>query len=188
MQGYLAALTIVLLLGMVLTRVVLMRRAGTRAVHFGRIDKKDFLIPPFALFYFYTVFAAAFNLPRLKTQEFFHSEVISWVGVFLCFGGLTLFLLSLVSFGKSFRVGIDIDHPDRLVTRGVFAFSRNPLYVAFGFVLLGQFLVFPNWILLVYLAAGMWLFHRQVLREEEFLRKQYGQEYTAYCNRVRRYL
>jgi|Tabmets5t2r1_1033131.scaffolds.fasta_scaffold26110_2 protein-S-isoprenylcysteine O-methyltransferase Ste14 len=188
MQGYLAALTIVLLVGMVLTRVILMRRTGTRAVHFGRIDKTDFLIPPFALFYFYTVFAAAFNLPIVSTQRFFHSEVISWVGVSLGFVGLTLFLLSLVSFGRSFRVGIDIDHPDKLVTTGVFAFSRNPMYVAVGFVLLGQFLVFPNWIVLVYLAAGIWLVHRQVLREEAFLREQYGQEYAEYCHRVRRYL
>ena len=157
-------------------------------MHFGRIDKTDFLIPPFALFYFYTVFAAAFDLPIVSAQRFFHSEVMSWVGVFLCFGGLILFLLSLVSFGKSFRVGIDIDHPDRLVTTGVFAFSRNPIYVAFGFVLLGQFLVFPNWILLIYIAAGIGLFHRQVLREEGFLRRQYGQEYVEYCYRVRRYL
>lgn len=146
------------------------------------------MIPPFALFYFHTVFAAAFNLPIASTQEFFHFEVISWAGVLLCLAGLIFLLLSLVSFGKSFRVGIDVDHFDRLVTTGVFAFSRNPIYVAFGFVLLGQFLVFPNWILLVYLAAGIWLFHRQVLREEEFLRKHYGQEYTEYCNRVRRYL
>jgi protein-S-isoprenylcysteine O-methyltransferase Ste14 len=165
-----------------------MRRAGTRAVHFGTIDKTDFLIPLFALFYFYIVFAAAFNLPIVSTQTFFRSEVISWVGVCLCFGGLILLLLSLVSFGRSFRVGIDVDHADKLVTTGVFAFSRNPIYVAFGFVLLGQFLVFPNWILLVYLAAGIWLVHRQVLREEEFLREQYGQQYAEYCNRVRRYL
>src|SRR5262249_55176880 len=115
MQGYLAALTIVLLLGMVLVRVFLMRRAGTRAIHFGRIDKTDFLIPPFALFYFYTVFAAAFGLPLVSTQTFFDSEVIAWVGVLLCFAGLTLLLLSLVSFGKSFRVGIDIDHSGKLI-------------------------------------------------------------------------
>jgi protein-S-isoprenylcysteine O-methyltransferase Ste14 len=188
MQRYLATLTIVLLLGMVLTRVFLMRKTGRRAMHFGRIDKTDFLIPPFALFYFYTVFAAAFNLPIVSTHEFFHSDVMAWVGVFLCAGGLVLLFLSLVSFGKSFRVGIDVDHPDKLVTTGVFAFSRNPIYVAFGFVLLGQFLVFPNWILLVYLVAGICLFHRQVLREEEFLRNQYGQEYAEYCDRVRRYL
>ena len=188
MQGYLAVLTIVLLLGMVLTRVVLMRRSGIRAMHFGNLDKTDFLIPPFALFYFYTVSAAAFNLPLFSTQEFFPSEGIAWGGVVLCFVGLSLLLLSLVSFGKSFRVGIDVDHPDRLVKTGIFAVSRNPIYVGFGLVLLGQFLVFPNWVLLIYLMAGIWLFHRQVLREEEFLRKHYGQEYVEYSKRVRRYL
>src|SRR5262249_22308174 len=148
----------------------------------------DFLIPPFALFYFYTVFAGAFNLPIISRQRFFHAEAISWAGVFLCFVGLIFVLLSLVSFGKSFRVGIDIENPDKLVTTGVFALSRNPIYVAFCIVLLGQFLVFPNWIMLVYLAAGIWLIHRQVLREEKFLRKRYDQEYAEYCNRVRRYL
>src|SRR5262245_597355 len=188
MQGYLAALTIVLLLGMVVTRLLLMGRTGTRAMHFGRIDRTEFWIPPFAIFYFYTVFAGVFNLPVVSSPTFFQSEVISWVGVFLCFGGVILLLLSLISFGKSFRVGIDIDHPDKLVTTGVFAFSRNPIYVAFGLVLLGQFLVFPNGILLVYLPAGIWLIHRQVLREEALLRKHYGQDYAEYCNQVRRYL
>ncbi len=45
-------------------------------MHFGKIDKTDFLIPPFALFYLYTVFAVAFDLPLVSTQEFFHSEGI----------------------------------------------------------------------------------------------------------------
>jgi protein-S-isoprenylcysteine O-methyltransferase Ste14 len=188
MQSYLAALTIALLLGMVMTRVLWMRKSGTSAMHFGKIDKTDFLIPPFALFYFYTVFAAAFHLPLVSTQEFFYSDVIAWVGVLFCGVGLLLMLLSLISFGRSFRVGIDVAHPDKLVTTGVFAFSRNPIYVAFGYVLLGQFLIFPNWVLLVYLAAGVWLFHRQVVREERFLRRHYGQEYVDYCQRVRRYL
>ena len=97
-------------------------------------------------------------------------------------------LVSLVSFGSSFRIGIDTDHPDKLVTSGVFALSRNPLYVAFWIVLFGQFLVIPNWILLVYLGAATWLFNRQVLREEEYLKEHYGREYLEYCNRVRRYL
>ena len=50
MQQLLASLTIVLLLGMVITRVLLIRRSGIRAMYFGKIDKKDFLILPFALF------------------------------------------------------------------------------------------------------------------------------------------
>jgi protein-S-isoprenylcysteine O-methyltransferase Ste14 len=173
---------------MVLTRVLLMKRRGIKAMHFGAIDKKDFLIPPFAFFYFYTVFATAFNLPAVSTQESFRSDVISWVGVFFCLAGLLLLLWSLVSFGQSFRVGIDTDRPDRLITTGVFALSRNPIYVAFATILIGQFLIFSNWILLVYIGAGIWLLHRQVLREEEYLKSHYGPEYSEYCKRVRRYI
>lgn len=188
MPRYIAALTLVLLLGMVLTRVAVLKRQGIKAMNFGNIDKKDFLILPFALFYFYIAFATTFDWPTVSTDEFFHSEVIAWIGVLYCLVGLLFFLWSLVSFGQSFRVGIDIDHPDRLITTGIFAFSRNPVYVAFALVLIGQFLIFSNWILLVYLGAAIWLFHRQVLREEEYLKKHYGQEFSEYCRRVRRYL
>lgn len=188
MPGYIAALTILLMLGMVLTRVLLMRRSGIEAFHFGKLDRKDFLIPPFALFYFYLVFAHAFNLPTVSRQEFFQSEILAWVGVLFCLAGLLLLLWSLISFGQSFRVGIDTERPDKLITSGVFGFSRNPIYVAFAMILTGQFLIFPNWILLIYLAAGIWLFHRQVLREEEYLKQHYGREYLEYTNRVRRYL
>jgi protein-S-isoprenylcysteine O-methyltransferase Ste14 len=188
MPRYIGALTIVLMIAMVVTRVLMLRKRGIAAMQFGKVDKTDFLIPPFALFYFYTVFAAAFNLPLLSRQEFFHSELIAWMGVLFCSAGLLLLLWSLISFGKSFRVGIDTEHPDKLITNGVFAVTRNPIYVAFAMILLGQFLIFPNWILLVYMIAGVCLFHRQVLREEEYLKKHYGKEYLEYSKRVRRYL
>jgi protein-S-isoprenylcysteine O-methyltransferase Ste14 len=155
MPRYFAALTIVLMLGMVLNRVLLIKRKGVEAMQFGKIDKTDFLIPPFAFFYFYTVFAAALGFLMVSKQEFFHSDVISWIGVCLCLAGLLLLLWSLVPFGQSCRVGIDTDHPDKLITTGVFAFSRNPIYVAFALILLDQFLIFPNWILLVHLGAGI---------------------------------
>ena len=188
MTGYLAALAIVLLIGTVITRVLLLRRAGTQAMHLGNLDKTDFLIPLVALFYFYTIFAAAFHWPLVSTQMFFCAGVIAWVGVGLCYIGLLVLLASLVSFGKSFRVGIDVDQPDKLVTTGIFAVSRNPIYVGFALVLVGQFLVFPNWVPLAYLVGGVLLFHRQVLREEEFMGRHYGDEYEQYRARVRRYV
>jgi protein-S-isoprenylcysteine O-methyltransferase Ste14 len=40
----------------------------------------------------------------------------------------------------------------------------------------------------VYLVAATGLFHRQVLREEAYLREHYGREYVEYATRVRRYL
>ncbi len=188
MSRDLAALTVILLLGMVLARVAMLRRQGVRAMNFGKQDKTDFLIPPFALFYFYLVFANAFGWPTPARQMFFASGAVAWLGVAFCAAGLLFLLWSLVSFGRSFRVGIDDEKPDKLVTGGVFAVSRNPIYVAFWLVLLGQFLVFPNWILLVYLVAAAWLFHRQVMREEVYLAQHYGAAYADYRRRVRRYL
>jgi protein-S-isoprenylcysteine O-methyltransferase Ste14 len=188
MPHYLAALMIVLLIGTVLGRVALLRRTGTQAMHFGKLDNTDFLIPPVALFYFYTVFAAAFGWPLVSSQRLFRSTAIAWFGVGLCGIGVFILVLSLVSFGKSFRVGIDVDEPGVLVTTGIFAFSRNPIYVGFFLFLVGQFLVFPNWVPLCYLFAGTALFHRQVRREEEFMRERYGQDYGEYCSRVRRYV
>jgi protein-S-isoprenylcysteine O-methyltransferase Ste14 len=188
MQRYLAALTIVLMLGTVLARVAMLRRQGVRAMSFGKQDKTDFLIPPFAFFYFYVVFAHAFGWPTVAHHTLFASEAGGWLGVVLCGAGLLFLFATLVSFGRSFRVGIDDEKPDKLVTGGVFALSRNPIYVAFWFILLGQFLVFPSLLLLVYLVAATGLFHRQVKREESYLAEHYGGEYADYCRRVRRYL
>jgi protein-S-isoprenylcysteine O-methyltransferase Ste14 len=188
MQRHLAALTIILMIGMVLTRAFVMKRHGTTAFHFGQTDKKDFIIPPFAFFYIYTVFAAAFGWPLASTQEFFHSQAVSWIGILLCIAALALLLWSIISFGQSFRVGIDTSAPDDLITTGAFAVSRNPIYVAFAVMLIGLFLTFPNWILLAYLIAAVWLFNRQVMREETYMKAHYGLPYEAYCRQVRRYL
>jgi Putative protein-S-isoprenylcysteine methyltransferase len=188
MQKYLALASIILMILMVITRILMLKRQGIKAVKFGEIDKKDFIIPPFMLFYLYLIVANAFELPTISEQEIFYNGIVAWLGVLLCLAGLVFISWSLISFQKSFRVGIDTEHSGGLITTGIFAFSRNPIYVAFGLTLIGQFLVFPSWILLLYYIAGVWLFHRQVLREEEFLKQQFGQEYFEYCKRVRRYL
>lgn len=188
MQAWFGALTIFLMMGMVAARVLLLKRRGVEALKFGETDRSDFLIPPFALFYFYLVFANVFHLPTPARQTLFHSQAAAWIGVGLCLAGLALLLWSLVSFGRSFRVGIDTRRPDQLATGGAFGFSRNPIYVAFFCILLGQFLVFPHWVLLAFLGGAAWLFHRQVLREETFLKQHYGEEYAAYCKRVRGYV
>jgi protein-S-isoprenylcysteine O-methyltransferase Ste14 len=184
----LGALTVVLVFGTVLTRVLLLRTRGIQAMKFGDLDKTDFLIPPFALLYFYLIFANAFAWPTVVHNQLWNVPWLAWIGVVLCATGFLLMLLSLISFGSSFRVGIDTTHPDQLVTSGIFALTRNPMYVAFACVLIGEFLIYPSWILLIYLVAGFSLFHRQVMREEAYLRAHYGAEYVAYSERVRRYL
>ena len=185
---YFGALTILLLIAMVLARVGMLKKRNIKAMRFGQTDKSDFLLPPFVLFYVYTIFAHALGFLTPGGPPFFDRVLITWAGAFACFAGLVIMGWSLVSFGNSFRVGIDEDRPDRLITTGIFQLTRNPIYLAFGLVVLGQFLLFPNRITLIFLILGAALVHRQVLREERFLRVHYGQAYENYSRRVRRYL
>src|SRR5699024_9246118 len=110
------------------------------------------------------------------------------IGVLLCLIAFLMFLFGMISFGRSFRVGIDEENPDELVTTGMFSVSRNPLYTAFILLFLGIFLTMPNWILLLYVKVGFWRINLQVVQEEEALKNIYGQEYLNYCKQVRRYL
>jgi len=187
MMRYIAIVSLFLLVILVLLRAFQLKKLGIKAIQFGEKDKKDFFIPPFALLLFYIVFASAVGLPKIGA-ELFNNEFVGRIGVTVCVIGILLFIYALISFGKSFRVGLDEDHPGELVTTGAFSISRNPIYTAFGLVLTGVFLIVPNWIILIYVFTGIWLFNRQILLEEQSLKKIYGEKYMEYCKKVRRFL
>jgi protein-S-isoprenylcysteine O-methyltransferase Ste14 len=108
--------------------------------------------------------------------------------IVICTISLIWFGITLNTFGKSFRVGIDENTTDRLITKGTFSISRNPIYLAFIAFFIGFFLIYPNItssVLLVFLIA---MAHRQILREEKFLKNHYGEEYEKYCKKVHRYI
>ena len=192
MQNYLAFIGILIFFSLLIGRATMMRKKGIKAIVFGATDKSDFFLLPVFAFFFYQVAAVTFNLPLLfgeKTNQFFYIQsTLRWAGVVVCFIGLLGFYLSLRAFGDSFRVGIDDKNPDKLVTTGIFAISRNPIYVSFAFFFLGIFLVMPTLIFMLIFLFAVLLFHRQVLREEKFLKSYYGKDYVRYCQRVPRYL
>jgi protein-S-isoprenylcysteine O-methyltransferase Ste14 len=166
----------------------MLKKQGIEAVEFGRKDKKDFVLIPFVIFYFYQILAHTFRWPSFDRHVFFNSEAVSWAGSMICLIAFAFFLWTMLSFRKSFRVGLMDNREQGLITNGAFAISRNPIYVSFITMLAGQFLIFPNWILLLYFIAGTWRIHIQVLKEEQFLADQYSEAYRTYRKKVRRYL
>ena len=79
--------------------------------------------------------------------------------------------------------------PERFVARGSYRVMRNPMYVGVLALILGQALLLGREILFVWAAAAWLLFHLFVLFEEEpGLRRRFGGEYQAYCDRVARWL
>jgi protein-S-isoprenylcysteine O-methyltransferase Ste14 len=189
-QNYISAALFVLFAACVAVRAASLRRKGVKAIVFGTTDRTDFFIVPIVLLLVYAVFAAAFGWPlwRPLAAPFWASAAPGWAGLALCLAAVAGIAASLVSFGDSFRVGIDEERPDKLVTGGMFAFSRNPIYVCFDAFFFGQFLVHRSVLTAVFLVGLAALVHRQILREEKFLKSHYGGEYEAYCRGVRRYL
>lgn len=190
LQYILSAALFALFIACVLLRAAALRKKGIRAIVFGATDKTDFLLVFPVLAVLYAVCANAFGLPLWKplATPFWLSPAPGWAGVALCAAAVIGIAVSLSSFGDSFRVGIDEENPDRLVTTGMFAVSRNPIYVCFDLFFSGQLLIHRNLAILAFAVLFALLIHRQILREESFLKLHYGAPYEAYCRKVRRYL
>lgn len=76
---------------------------------------------------------------------------------------------------------------NKLVTTGVYAIVRNPIYSAFLLVCVGAILIANNLILFI-IPVISWVYMTIMLKntEEKWLRNLYGQEYIDYCKRVNR--
>lgn len=82
----------------------------------------------------------------------------------------------------------DLEDPDRLITRGPYGVSRNPMYVSWTLTYIGcSLLSGSQWplLLLPVVAAAV---HREILAEEHRLEGRFGADYRAYAGRVGRYL
>jgi protein-S-isoprenylcysteine O-methyltransferase Ste14 len=110
------------------------------------------------------------------------------LGVVLLTCSLVIFIAALVSFGNSWRVGIDEKTPGELISRGIFAVTRNPIFLSLILYTSGSFLIAGRLSLLLFavlVAAGV---HYQIIQEEKFLLRRYGRAYQDYCARTGRYV
>lgn len=116
------------------------------------------------------------------------SVAVKILGVVVACAGLLIFALALWAFADSWRIGIDRNTPGALMTGGIFAWTRNPIYVALDLITFGTFLVQGRAIFLALALALIGLLHYQIRREEGYLAHAYGDAYRQYCRRVGRYV
>ena len=83
----------------------------------------------------------------------------------------------------------DLVYLASLVTGGVFALTRNPMYLGVLLVLLAWAIYLTNILTLLFLPGFVWYMDRfQIEPEERALTSLFGPEFTAYAARVRRWL
>ena len=192
----LGALACLLGLGIARAGVLYARGVSVVVIDWQRTPREqlvDLLLVVVFLAWFYETVAYAWPLhshviPARLAVVVVESSLVKVVGMLAIWAGLLIFALALWAFADSWRIGIDRHTPGALTTHGIFAWTRNPIYIALDLMVFGTFLVLGRVIFLALVIALTGLLHAEIRREENYLARTYGSAYREYCARVGRYV
>jgi protein-S-isoprenylcysteine O-methyltransferase Ste14 len=113
--------------------------------------------------------------------------VVTSIGVVLLLLSLGWIVIAQAQMGNAWRIGVDQNTATSLVEHGLFAISRNPIFLGMRLNLLGLFLVLPTAATLAIWLVGDVLMQIQVRLEEEHLLRLHGDRYRTYWQKTGRW-
>lgn len=107
-----------------------------------------------------------------------------------CIGmiGDLVFLASVICMKDSWRAGIPESDKTKLVTGGIYKYSRNPAFFGFDLMYIGVLLMYFNPVNIIFSLFPIVMLHLQILQEEKYMEATFGQEYVDYKKKTFRYL
>lgn len=128
-------------------------------------------------------------LAGLDPLDALDSPVLRWAGLLSAGLGVAATLAAQWSMGDSWRIGVDETERTALVTGGVFAHARNPIFTAMIITAAGLAAMVPNPVSLAGLLAAVAAIELQVRAvEEPYLRRTHGDAYLTYAATVGRFV
>ncbi len=124
------------------------------------------------------------NIETIVVNDFYYNRAFS---VVLIIAGLTFTVISLINLGNSTRLGLPSE-TTHFKTKGLYKFSRNPMYVGFNLITLSSIIHFLSPWTIILGIYSIFVYHLIILGEEKFLEKRFGTNYINYKEKVRRYL
>ena len=113
-----------------------------------------------------------------------------YAGIVIFLIGLIIMLHCIINFAVKGRGTLSpADPTKRLVISGLYKYSRNPMYVGVMLILVGESMYFRSqslWMYSFFIFIAFNLFIAGF--EEPRLRRDFGEEYQAYCKRVSRWI
>lgn len=148
---------------------------------------KWFDLPPVWLALFLAVVWWATQL-GFATQ--FGDPVRGLIGWLLVAVGVILMALAIFEMTRRRTTVIPHMQPTALVKTGIFAISRNPIYLGDALILAGFTLIWGASILfLLVIPAFMFVITRRFVTAEEMrLEQAFGRDFTTYCGSTRRWI
>ncbi|AQS37390.1 putative protein-S-isoprenylcysteine methyltransferase [Shewanella psychrophila] len=144
-------------------------------------------IPPPVVFIFFMFCGLGVDL--IYPLDTHIPVVLAYLGMAISIFGLVV-LLYLATLFKRVKTNIEPWKPtSRIISTGIYAYSRNPIYLAFCTIPLGAGLFFSHiWLILSVLPACISIYYLAIRPEEAYLTEKFGDEYLEYRRRVRRWL
>ena len=134
-------------------------------------------------------FFLAFLLHRLFPLPLAFPNALTWMGYLLVLFGIGLAFSAVRWFMQAHTTLDPHGSVSMIVTNGPYNFSRNPIYLGFVCLLVGFSLIFESYWGLILSPVMMFMLHQFVIRfEEAYLEAKFGEVYTGYRSRVRRWL
>ncbi|MDX1284503.1 MAG: isoprenylcysteine carboxylmethyltransferase family protein, partial [Draconibacterium sp.] len=127
-------------------------------------------------------------LPAFFSEPIFKSEFLKIIGALLVLLSQILLAFTLIHFQKSLRFGLNSANTGKLVTTGIFSISRNPFFLSLNIYFLGTAIYKPSIFFMAITFAAIIAIHFFILKEEKFMKENYGNEYKKYTKKVRRYI
>jgi len=103
------------------------------------------------------------------------------------YAGLPIYLVGLISYAMVW-VGFATTPPDKLITKGIYRYSRNPMQLSQVVVFLGVGIAIASWVFLLLSVVYMFTPILWVDAEERHCLKHYGDAYREYMKRTPRYI
>jgi len=120
---------------------------------------------------------------------FVHGPVRWIAGVLLVAFGVALNIVGFITQKRAGTDPIPFNPTTKIVSHGLYRFSRNPMYIGFAFWTLGVAILINSLWALMAVPIGLILIDLLVVaREEGYLERKFGEEYLSYKRRVRRWI
>ena len=146
-------------------------------------------VPPLVLVAI--VAAMMWAVSRVTPNLYFTVAGIGWWSAGIAVLGLCIAMLGVLAF-RAAGTTVDPRVPEQsvnLVVGGVYRHSRNPMYLGFLLVLCAWGLLLGSVLALLFLPAFILYMNRfQIVPEEGFMHKKFGESYSKYRSEVRRWL
>lgn len=131
----------------------------------------------------------AVSLNNYLQLPIYDHAVMKGFGLIGILTGIGLFVYCSIIFkviGKG--TPVPIEPPKELVVSDIYLYVRNPIYLGYWLIVLGEFLLFGHVLLLVYLLLFMIGNHLYVvLFEERELKRRFNGSYMDYIYKTPRY-